>query len=604
VGLPVDTVISYRAPLADMRFVLRHLAGMDELAERSGRGEFSVETADAVLEEAGRFAAEVLAPLNQSGDREGARCEAGEVSTPAGFKDAYAKLVAGGWMAPECGPEWGGQGMPRALGAAVREMWAASNLAFSLALPLNEGAVHAISIAGNDAQKKRFLPKLVSGEWTGCMSLTEPQAGSDLSAIRTRAEPQPDGSYHVHGQKIFITYGEHDLAPNIVHLLLARLPGAPEGVKGISLFLLEKYPSMEGGMAGVRNDIRCVGIEHKMGIHGAPTCTMAYGENGGARAALLGEPNQGLATMFLMMNSARYATGLQGVAIAERAYQQALAYARVRVQGRVIGRSADGATIIGHADVRRMLMAMKARIEAMRALCFVVAAMHDVSASHPDEPERARAQRDIELLTPVVKAWCTEGGIEVASLGIQIHGGAGYIEETGAAQHLRDARITSIYEGTTGIQAADLVGRKVARDQGASLIDLIGRISACRQELAKTRGEDFALMARMLGEGIEAVRKAGLHVTANFAERPRQVLAGSVTFLELLGRVCGGWQMARAALAARRCLDQGEGTARFMRAKIITARFFADQVLSAAPGLAHAACEGSEAALTLEDDQF
>ena len=597
-------MIEYRAPLADMRFVLRHLAGMEELAKVSGREDFSSETADAVLEEAGKFAAEILAPLNHSGDREGARCEAGEVSTPAGFRDAYAKLVAAGWMGVESDPEWGGQGLPRSLGAAVREMWAASNLAFSLALPLNEGAIHAISIAGTDTQKKRYLPKLVSGDWTGCMSLTEPQAGSDLSAIRTRAEPQADGSYRVHGQKIFITFGEHDLAPNIVHLLLARIPGAPVGVKGISLFLLEKYPSMEGADRGARNDIRCVGIEHKLGIHGAPTCSMAYGENGGARAELLGEPNQGLATMFLMMNSARYATGLQGVAIAERAYQQARAYARQRVQGRVIGKSGDADAIIGHADVRRMLMAMKARIEAMRALCCVVAAMHDIAASHPDETERLQAQRDIELLTPVVKAWCTEGGIEVASLGIQIHGGAGYIEETGAAQHLRDARITSIYEGTTGIQAADLVGRKVARDQGAALIDLIGRISACQRDLAKTRGEDFALMARMLGEGIEAVRKAGLHVTANYAEHPRQVLAGSVAFLELLGRVCGGWQMARAALAARQCLDRGEGAVRFMRAKIITARFYADQVLSAAPGLAHAACEGAEAALTLEDDQF
>ena len=597
-------MIEYRAPLADMRFVLRHLAGMEELAKVSGGGEFSAETADAVLEEAGRFAAEVLAPLNQSGDREGARLEAGEVKTPAGFREAYAKLTTGGWMGLESDPAWGGQGLPRSLGAAVREMWAASNLAFSLALPLNEGAIHAISIAGTDAQKMRYLPKLVSGEWTGCMSLTEPQAGSDLSAIRTLAEPQPDGSYRVRGQKIFITYGEHDLAPNIVHLLLARIPGAPPGVKGISLFLLDKYPSIQGGAKGPRNDIRCVGIEHKLGIHGAPTCTLAYGENGGARAERLGEPNQGLATMFLMMNSARYATGLQGVAIAERAYQQALAYARQRVQGRVVGKGGDANTIIGHADVRRMLMAMKARIEAMRALCCVVAAWQDIADSHPEAAERVRARRDIELLTPVVKAWCTEGGIEVASLGIQVHGGAGYIEETGAAQHLRDARITSIYEGTNGIQAADLVGRKVARDQGAALVDLVGRMAACHRDLAKTRGEDFALMARMLGEGIEAVRKAGLHVTANFAEHPRQVLAGSVAFLELLGRVCGGWQMARAALAARQCLDRGEGAARFMRAKIITARFYADQELSGAPGLAHAACEGAEAALTLEDDQF
>jgi alkylation response protein AidB-like acyl-CoA dehydrogenase len=594
----------YRAPLADMRFVLRHMADIGEWANSPGHGEFNLDLAESVLDEAARFAGDVLAPLNAVGDRHGARYENGSVFTSPGFKDAYARLVEGGWVGLECEPAWGGQGLPRTLGAAVTEMWVSANIAFSMSFGLNEGAIQAVSMAGSEALKKLYLPKLVSGEWSGTMNLTEPQAGSDLSLIRTRAEPQADGSYRLIGNKMFISFGEHDMSANIVHLVLARISGAPAGTKGLSLFLAPKYLPDADGRPGEKNDIRCVSIEHKMGLHGSPTCVMAWGDQGGATAWLVGEPNRGLEIMFRMMNAARFACALHGPALGERAYQHALAYARQRIQGRDVEGGEGGAPIIRHGDVRRMLMMMKARTEAMRALCYAVARMHDCAARHAEDGQRKRALRLVDLLTPVIKGWCTEGGIEVASMGIQIHGGMGYVEETGAAQYLRDARVTSIFEGTTGIQAADLVGRKVARDGGAALIELIAEMAACQKELAKTKGEDFSLMARMLGEGIESVRKAGVYVAANYKDHPRQVLAGSVPFLELMGRVCGGWQMARAALAARRCLDRAEGNARFMRTKIVTARFYADQMLNSAPALAHAACEGSAATLALDEDQF
>ncbi|MSQ53038.1 MAG: acyl-CoA dehydrogenase [Betaproteobacteria bacterium] len=594
----------YRAPLLDMRFVLRHLAGIGQWATLPGHGDFSVEMADTVLEEAAKFASEVLAPLNQVGDRQGARFERGKVITSPGFKEAYAGLVEGGWVALECDPAWGGQGLPKTLGAAVSEMWVAANIAFTMSFALSEGAIQAVVQVGSDALKRIYLPKLVSGEWSGTMNLTEPQAGSDLSLIRTRAEPRADGSYGIFGGKMFISFGEHDMSANIVHLVLARIDGAPAGTRGLSLFLAPKFIPDGEGRPGAQNDIRCVSIENKMGLHASPTCVMAWGDRGGATAYLVGEANQGLAIMFHMMNAARFACALQGPALAERAYQRALAFAKQRVQGRDVAGGEGSVPIIRHGDVRRMLMMMKARTEAMRALCYAVAAMHDTAAGHPDEKERKRARRMVDLLTPVIKGWCTEGGIEVASMGIQIHGGVGYIEETGAAQDLRDARITSIFEGTTGIQAADLAGRKIARDAGAALIELIGEIESCQREISKIKGDDFVLIARMLGEGIEALRKGGVYIAANFGDHPKQVLAGSVPFLELTGRVCGGWQMARAALAARDCLDRGEGDARFMRAKIVTARFFADQVLCAAPSLAHAACEGAAATLTLDEDQF
>ncbi|MFM9971974.1 MAG: acyl-CoA dehydrogenase [Burkholderiales bacterium] len=594
----------YLAPLTDMRFAMRYVAGVDRLTEFPAHKDFTLDSADTVLEEAAKFAGEVLAPLNSIGDRQGARFDNGKVITSPGFKEAYAQLVAGGWVALECDTALGGQGLPKTLGAAVSEMWASANMAFTMSFALNEGAIQALSLAGTDALQRVYLPKLVTGEWSGTMNLTEPQAGSDLSAIRTRAEPQADGSYRIIGNKMFISFGEHDMSANIVHLILARIVGAPPGTKGLSLFLAPKFIPDANGKPGEQNDIRCVSIEHKMGLHASPTCVMAWGDKGGATAYLVGEPNRGLEVMFHMMNAARFSCALQGPALGERAYQRALAYARQRIQGRDVTGGGEGVTIIRHGDVRRMLMTMKAKTEAMRALCYALAFEHDCVAGHPDDTERARAQRRVDLLTPVAKAWCTEGGIEVASLGIQIHGGWGYIEETGAAQDLRDARITSIFEGTTGIQAADLVGRKVAKDQGAALIELITDMVSCQKQLAKTKGEDFALMARILGEGIEALRKAGVYVAANYRDHPKEVLAGSVPFLDLMGRVCAGWQMSRAALAARACLDRGEGSARFMRAKIVTARFFADQMLSGAPALAHAACEGAGAALTLDEDQF
>ena len=594
----------YRAPLADMRFVLRHLAGMEHLSKLTAYTDFNAELADSVLDEAAKFAGEVLAPLNSIGDRLGARFEAGKVLSSPGFKEAYAQLVEGGWVGLECDRAWGGQGLPKTLGAAVSEMWASANIAFTMSYALNEGAIQALLLAGSASLKRAYLPKLVSGEWSGTMNLTEPQAGSDLSAIRTRAKPHADGSYRICGSKMFISFGEHDMSANIVHLILARIEGAPAGTKGLSLFLAPKFLPDADGQPGEQNDIRCASIEHKMGLHASPTCVMAWGDKGGATAYLIGEANRGLEIMFHMMNAARFSCALQGPALAERAFQRALAYAKHRVQGRDVAGGAASVAIIAHGDVRRMLMMMKARTEAMRAFCYALAAMQDNAVTHCDDKERARAQRRVDLLIPVAKAWCTEGGIDVASMGIQIHGGVGYIEETGAAQDLRDARVTSIYEGTTGIQAADLVGRKIARDGGAALIELIAEIESCQREISKIRGEDFALVARMLAEGIEALRKTGVYIAANFARHPKQVLAGSVPFLELMGRVCGGWQMARAAIAARACLDRGEGDLRFMRAKIVTARFFADQVLCVAASLAHVACEGSAATLTLDDDQF
>ncbi len=594
----------YIAPVRDMQFVLKELAGLEEIARLPGCEEATPDLADAVLEEAAKFAEGVLSPLNIPGDQEGARWHDKAVTMPKGFKDAYKLFAESGWTALQCEPEWGGQGLPKVLGAAVTEMWKSANHAFSLCPLLTTGAIEALVLSGSDKLKQTYLEKMVSGVWTGTMNLTEPNAGSDLAAVRTRAEPQPDGSYRIFGQKIFITYGDHDMADNIVHLVLARTPTAPEGVKGISLFVVPKFMVNDDGSLGARNDAWCVSIEHKLGIHASPTAVMAFGDHGGAVGYLVGEENRGLEYMFIMMNAARFGVGLEGVAVCERAYQRARDYARDRIQGTDIGvRGGPKVPIIAHPDVRRMLMSMKAQAEASRALAYVVAAAHDTAIHHPDPEARKQNQAFVDLMIPVVKGWSTEIGIEVASTGVQVHGGMGFIEETGAAQHLRDSRISAIYEGTTGIQANDLIGRKMAREGGATLKAVIARMRAVEAELGAQAGEDFAAIRRRFGAGIDALARAGEWIVATYGQDVRAASAGAVPFLRLFGTVAGGWQMARAALVAQGRIAAGD-TDPFYRAKIVTTRFYADHLLTQADGLASTVIEGAAGVMALAEDMF
>ncbi|MCC7276004.1 MAG: acyl-CoA dehydrogenase [Alphaproteobacteria bacterium] len=583
----------YVAPIADMRFVLRHVAGLGEVARLPGAEGAEPDLVDQVLEEAGRFAAGVLAPLNASGDREGSRLENGVVRTPQGFREAYRAFVDAGWNSLPFDPEHGGQGLPWLVGTAVGEMWASANMAFSLCPLLTQGAIDLLSHHASPAQKATYLPKMIAGTWTGTMNLTEPQAGSDLGMIRTRAVPDGDGRYRITGQKIFITWGDHDVAENIVHMVLARTPDAPAGSRGISLFIVPRFLVAADGGLGARNDVRTVSLEHKLGIHASPTCVLAFGDGGGAVGFRVGEENRGLEYMFTMMNNARLSVGLEGVAIGERAYQQARGHALARIQSRELG-SPDPApvAIARHPDVRRMLLSMRARVEAARALAYTVAAALDHAKRHPDAAERARHQAFVDLMIPVVKAWSTDLGVEVASTGVQVHGGMGFIEETGAAQHLRDARIAPIYEGTNGIQANDLVFRKLARDGGAAAASLMARMRA------DCSGNGIG---RSLAEGVDALETATRQMLASVRADPRRAASAAVPYLRLLGTVAGGWMMARSAAAAARALERGEDEP-FHRAKLATARFYAEHEMPLATADLRSVMAGGGAVAEFDPD--
>ena len=597
---------TYHAPLPDMEFVMNELAGLPQVATLPGFEDATSDTVAVVLEEASRFASEVLDPLNASGDRQGANLlPDGSVQTPEGFKAAYQQFVAGGWNGVNKPAEYGGQHLPQLVAAAIEEMWHAANMAFDLCPLLTQGAIDAIELVGTPEQKARYLPQMVSGKWTGTMNLTEPQAGSDLAAVRTRAEPQGDGTWKLFGQKIFITYGEHDFTDNIIHLVLARTPDAPAGVKGISLFLVPKFLVNDDGSLGARNDVHCVSLEHKLGIHASPTAVLAYGDHGGAVGYLVGEENHGLEYMFIMMNQARFSVGMEGVGLSERAYQRAVAYARERVQGRPVGNETamKAAPIIEHPDIRRMLMTMRAYTEAMRALGYVTAAGID-NARHGGEPQRKSHQAFVDLMIPIVKGWCTETAQEVTYLGVQVHGGMGFIEETGAAQYYRDARIITIYEGTTGIQANDLVGRTTARDAGATANLVAAQIDKVSAHLASHADPSLNAIGLRLAAATAALQNTIDWMVSTSATNARTAYAGSVPYLKLWGVVAGGWQMARAAMIAVDKLARGEGNATFMRAKLATARFYAENLLPLADAYAQAAVTGSPAALALGADQF
>lgn len=596
--------MTYAAPLDDMLFNLRHLVGLDDLTALDGYEDAGMATAEAVLTECARFNQEAVAPLNAIGDREPAVLVDGKVRTSPGFQEAFRRYAQAGWLGVQHPAQYGGQALPRVIAAVCSEIVNAANLSFALCDLLSNSAIAALVSAGSPAMRELYLPKLVAGQWTGTMNLTEPQAGSDLSLVRTRAEPQPDGTYKLFGTKIFITYGDHDLTENIVHLILARVAGAPAGVKGISMFIVPKMLVNADGTLGARNDVHAASLEHKLGIKASPTCVMQYGENGGATGYLIGEENRGLEYMFQMMNSARFAVGVQGVAVADRAYQQAVSYARERVQGRSVGETGKGSVpIIEHPDVRRMLMEMRSRIEGCRALILAGAAAADRAERHPDASMRRSELDFYEFLLPLIKGYCTEMSLVVTSLGIQVHGGMGFIEETGAAQYYRDARILPIYEGTTAIQANDLVGRKTLRDGGRVALDVAARIERTEGELARL-GSPAAVAVR---RALEVARRAFIevvdHVVQHGGREPEAVYAGSVPYLLLAGELVVGWQLGRALLAAEQAAAEGQGNA-LTAAKVTTARFFAEHVLSQAAGYRDRVLFGAGSVLAMPLDRF
>ncbi|MGE0735393.1 MAG: acyl-CoA dehydrogenase [Alphaproteobacteria bacterium] len=594
----------YRAPLQDIRFTLNQIAGLADLATLPGYEEATPDLVDQVLEEAAKLATGVIGPINRVGDQQGARLENGVVRTPAGFKEAYRKFVDGGWQGIPFDPEWGGQGLPWAVTTAVTEMWDTANTAFSLCPMLTMGAIDAIEHHGTPAQQATYLAKLVSGEWTGTMNLTEPHAGSDVGALRSRAVRDGD-KFRIFGQKIFITYGDQDYTDNIVHLVLARIEGAPAGVKGISLFIVPKVLVNPDGSLGQRNDVRTVSLEHKLGIHASPTCVLQFGDSGeGAVGYLLGQENDGMACMFTMMNNARLNVGLLGLATAERAFQQARDYAKERTQGRDIATGQDNVPIIRHPDVRRMLMTMKAQTEAMRALLYYVSGNLDRAKRHADPAQRKHNQAVVDLLIPIAKAWCTDTGCAVTSTAVQVHGGMGFIEETGAAQHYRDARIHPIYEGTNGIQANDLMGRKILRDGGQTARAFIAHMWELDKPLSVAPGEDTKAVRGQLARSLAALTEAVNWLVATGKQDIRTAAGSAVPFLELFGNVVAGWLLAREALAAHSQLKAANGDAGFLETKVKTARFFADHFLARSNGLAETITRGGGTSMAVADEHF
>nr|WP_319566018.1 acyl-CoA dehydrogenase [uncultured Rhodoferax sp.] len=596
--------MSYKAPVKDMLFNMKYLANIDQIAQLPGMEDAGFDTAQAVLEEAAKFSENVLGPLNWEGDKNPSSFKDGVVTATPGFKDAFKQYTEAGWQGLQHPADFGGQGLPKTIGSAVGEMQNAANLSFALCPLLTDGAIEALLTAGSDELNATYLEKLVSGQWTGTMNLTEPQAGSDLAAVRTKAEPQPDGTYKIAGTKIFITWGEHDMAENIIHLVLARVNGAPEGVKGISLFVVPKFMVNADGSLGARNDVHCVSIEHKMGIKASPTAVLQFGDHGGAVGYLVGQENRGLEYMFIMMNAARYGVGVQGIAIAERAYQKAVEFSKERIQSRPVDGSLPAAgPIIHHPDVKRMLMTMRAYTEGCRALSSVAAAAYDAAHHHEDAETRKQNQSFYEFMVPLIKGYSTEMSLEVTSLGVQVHGGMGFIEETGCAQYYRDAKILTIYEGTTAIQSNDLVGRKTARDGGQTAKALAARIEACEADLLQSGSADAAAMARRLKAARLAFIDVVDFVAGNTKAHPNDVFAGSVPYLMLTGNLMAGWQMARAMLVAQEQIAQGEDVA-FMQAKIITARFYADHLLTKVPGLRDSVVEGAACVTALPLEAF
>jgi 3-(methylthio)propanoyl-CoA dehydrogenase len=606
---------NYAAPLKDITFVLKHVIGLQNIGKLQGCEEVTEDLVDAIFSEAGKFSAEVLAPLNSSGDKEGAKISNGAVTTPKGFKEAYWKYVEGGWSTLEAPVDFGGQGLPHVVATPVAEMLGSANMAFKLCPLLTLGAIEALHQHGSEEIKKKFLPNMTAGKWTGTMNLTEPQAGSDLALVRSKAvqvgEGEHKGAYKISGQKIFITYGEHDYTENIIHLVLARVEGAPEGVKGISLFVVPKFLVNADGSLGARNDVKCASIEHKLGIHASPTCVMIYGEAGGAIGYPVGEINRGLEYMFVMMNAARLGVGLEGVSIAERSYQHALVWARERVQGRPttavpasLGDKPKSVPIIYHPDVKRMLLTMRAYAEATRALVYWTASCLDIAERSNNETEKRMHQALVDLMIPIVKGWSTEAGIDVTSLGVQIHGGMGFIEETGAAQYYRDSRISAIYEGTTGIQANDLVGRKVGREGGQTALALITEMQKLLPVLSASNDINLKAFSKPLAAGINEFKRATEWIALTWPTSQGAVNAGAVHYLKLAGTVTGGWMMGRAALAAAKQLAAGEGDAEYLKAKIITTRFYGDHIITLATGFADAITTGSDSVLQMEEAYF
>ena len=592
----------YSPPLDDMKFALKEVVDVESLSELPAFNEVGLEALDSLLDEASRFFNEVISPTNRPGDLEGSVLKNdGSVSTPTGFREAYAQYVDAGWGAISFDPEYGGGGFPWLVGIAITEMLTAANMALSLNPMLTQGSIHALSAHGSQEQKLAWLPKLITGEWAGTMNLTEPQAGSDVGALTTKAEVQDDGTYKITGQKIYITWGEHDLTENIIHLVLARTPDAPPGTKGISLFIVPKFVVNDDGSIGQENDIKCLSIEHKLGIHASPTCVLQFGDNGGATGYIVGEENSGMRYMFTMMNQARLAVGLEGLAVADRAYQQALDYALERMQGRRADTpKGESVPIIDHPDVRRMLMTMKSYIEAMRCMIYLNAKSIDIAHHHPDQDERTRGSELTDLLTPLSKSWCTDLGNELTSLGIQIHGGMGFVEETGAAQHYRDIRIAGIYEGTNGIQAIDLVGRKLSMRKGDVVRELLLEINETASEL---HSADLEGIGRPLEGAVQDMQAATEWLIENGGASTDDGLAGATPYLRMFGTTVGGWLLAKSALQAKKQIDEGNDS-EFLHAKIETATFFAEQLLPQVSGLLPAAVSGAHSLYAIKPERL